>query len=84
LFSTRINKFLALPGIFQGALNGGSKRITLDMKIAAARAIADIAPQEGPWPDHAVADWQDRVTYAVAESVETAACGLLERRTLLP
>lgn len=37
----QINNVLAFPGIFRGALNAKAKRITTEMKLAAAYAIAD-------------------------------------------
>ncbi|MEL6134398.1 MAG: NAD-dependent malic enzyme, partial [Bacteroidota bacterium] len=40
----QINNVLGFPGIFRGALDARAKRITPDMKLAAARAIADIIP----------------------------------------
>ena len=45
-FPNQINNVLAFPGIFRGALDAGAKRITLQMKIAAARAISDLALNE--------------------------------------
>ena len=42
-FPNQINNVLAFPGIFRGALDAGATGITLRMKIAAARAIADLA-----------------------------------------
>ena len=84
VLSTRLNKLLALPGTFQGALDGGSKCITLDMKIAAAHAIADIAAEDGLWPGQVIPDWKDpRVTRAVARAVETTARRSLERSRLV-
>ncbi len=38
----QINNVLAFPGIFRGALDAGARRITSEMKIAAARAIAGL------------------------------------------
>jgi len=40
-FPNQINNVLAFPGIFRGALDARAKRITDEMKIAAAHAIAD-------------------------------------------
>lgn len=40
-FPNQINNVLAFPGIFRGALNAKAKRITTEMKLAAAYAIAD-------------------------------------------
>ena len=38
----QINNVLAFPGIFRGALDSGARQITEAMKLAAARAIADL------------------------------------------
>ncbi|MGO4492092.1 NADP-dependent malic enzyme [Arthrobacter sp. 2YAF22_2] len=42
-FPNQINNVLAFPGIFRGALDAGARRITPAMKLAAARAIAELA-----------------------------------------
>jgi malate dehydrogenase (oxaloacetate-decarboxylating) len=43
----QINNVLAFPGVFRGALDARATAITDDMKVAAARAIADVvAPDE--------------------------------------
>lgn len=39
-FPNQVNNVLAFPGIFKGALEGRATRITEDMKLAAAKAIA--------------------------------------------
>lgn len=44
-FPNQINNVLAFPGIFRGALDAGAKRITVEMKIAAAEAIAALVPE---------------------------------------
>ncbi len=40
-YPNQVNNVLAFPGIFKGALQGRAKRITPEMKLAAAYAIAD-------------------------------------------
>ena len=45
-FPNQINNVLAFPGIFRGALDAGARRITPAMKLAAARAIAELAEEE--------------------------------------
>ncbi|CAD8124597.1 unnamed protein product [Paramecium sonneborni] len=40
-FNNQVNNSLAFPGIFRGAIDTRAKEINLDMKIAAAFAIAD-------------------------------------------
>lgn len=45
-FPNQINNVLAFPGIFKGALSARAKRITENMKIAAAHALADIIAED--------------------------------------
>lgn len=40
-FPNQINNALAFPGVFKGAVKIGAKKITMEMKIAAANAIAN-------------------------------------------
>ena len=44
-FPNQINNVLAFPGIFRGALDSGAPQVTEAMKLAAARAIADLVPR---------------------------------------
>ena len=43
-FPNQVNNVVAFPGIFKGALEGGAKQITEEMKLAAALAIASLVP----------------------------------------
>lgn len=43
-FPNQINNVLVFPGIFKGALSVRAERITEDMKVAAAYAVADVIP----------------------------------------
>ena len=75
-FPNQINNVLAFPGIFRGALDARATRITDEMKIAAAHAIANsvIRPQR----DRIMPNILDKaVTRAVAKAVADAAeqCG---------
>jgi malate dehydrogenase (oxaloacetate-decarboxylating) len=75
-FPNQINNVLAFPGIFRGALDARATRITDEMKIAAAHAIADFIKK--PRKDRILPNILDRkVTQAVAKSVAMAAerCG---------
>jgi malate dehydrogenase (oxaloacetate-decarboxylating) len=64
-----VNNALAFPGIFRGALDARVHRITDEMKIAAARAIAARAPE-----GELVPDILDRsVHHEVAQAVGKAA-----------
>ena len=44
-FSNQINNSLAFPGVFRGALDNKVRKITTEMKIKAARAIAALVPR---------------------------------------
>ena len=71
-FPNQINNVLAFPGIFRGALDAGATQITEAMKLAAARAIADLVPR--PSADEIVPSvFQEGVADAVAEAVRRLA-----------
>ena len=75
-FPNQINNVLAFPGIFRGALDARATRITDEMKIAAAHAIANFVKK--PQRDNIMPSILDKaVTRAVAKAVEEAAirCG---------
>ncbi|MET4592065.1 NADP-dependent malic enzyme [Arthrobacter sp. 754] len=71
-FPNQINNVLAFPGIFRGALDAGARRITPAMKLAAARAIAELAEAD-PSADYIVPSPLDpRVAPAVTAAVAAA------------
>ena len=45
-FPNQVNNVVAFPGIFRGALEGRATAITEDMKLATAKAIAGLVPDE--------------------------------------
>ena len=45
-FPNQVNTVVAFPGIFKGALEGRATAITEDMKLATAKAIAGLVPDE--------------------------------------
>ncbi len=51
-FPNQVNNALAFPGIFRGALDNGVKQITVQHKIAVAKAIASLVDQ--PDADHVI------------------------------
>jgi len=68
-FPNQINNVLAFPGIFLGALDAKAKRITTEMKVAAAHAIAELVAEELS-ADHIIpSPFDERVTKAVADAV---------------
>ena len=67
-FPNQINNVLAFPGIFRGALDAGGVQISEEMKLAAARAIADLVAE--PTVDCIVPPvFQEGVAEAVAAAV---------------
>jgi malate dehydrogenase (oxaloacetate-decarboxylating) len=69
----QINNVLAFPGVFRGAIDAGATGITEEMKLAAARAIADVVGDEVR-ADYIVPSPLDRrVAAAVAEAVASCA-----------
>jgi malate dehydrogenase (oxaloacetate-decarboxylating) len=75
-FPNQINNVLAFPGIFRGALDAHATRISDEMKVAAAHAIADYLPK--PTRDRILPNILDKeVTQRVARAVKDAAvrCG---------
>src|ERR1700691_5233581 len=47
-YPNQVNNVLGLPYIFRGALDVRAKPINMEMKIAAARALADLAREDVP------------------------------------
>jgi len=45
-FPNQVNNVIAFPGIFKGALEGRASQITEEMKLAAAKALADLVSDE--------------------------------------
>ena len=63
-----VNNVLGFPGIFRGALVAGSDRVSVGMKLAAARAIAGLTEQSELVPDALDPAVHARVAEAVAEA----------------
>ena len=69
-FPNQVNNVLAFPGIFRGALDARARRITEEMKEAAARAIASCIPEDKLTADYVLPDAFDpNVVKNVAEAV---------------
>ena len=72
-YPNQINNVLAFPGIFRGALDVAATAITEGMKLAAARAIAEVVGDEIE-PDYVIPSvFDQRVSPLVAEYVAEAA-----------
>jgi malate dehydrogenase (oxaloacetate-decarboxylating) len=65
-----VNNVLGYPGIFRGALRAGAKEIDAEMKLAAARAIAEMAEGDELVPDALDQGVHDAVATAVQEAAE--------------
>ncbi|MGB3305286.1 MAG: malic enzyme-like NAD(P)-binding protein [Thermomicrobiales bacterium] len=85
-YPNQINNSLAFPGVFRGALDVRARQVSDDMKIAAARAIADLVTPEQLSPEFLIPDSLDlrvppRVAAAVARSAQETG---LARETIDP
>ena len=73
-FPNQVNNVLAFPGIFKGALSVRARDINADMKLAAAKAIAALIPDEELNEENILPKAFDpRVAQAVADAVAKAA-----------
>jgi malate dehydrogenase (oxaloacetate-decarboxylating) len=73
-YPNQINNVLAFPGIFRGALDVRASDINEEMKIAAARAIAELVTDNELRSDYIIpVAFDDRVGKAVSEAVAKAA-----------
>jgi malate dehydrogenase (oxaloacetate-decarboxylating) len=84
-FPNQINNLLSFPGIFRGALDCRARRITEGMKLAAARAIADIVGDERSAEYIVPSVFDTKVVDAVAKAVQHAAIeeGVARRELLI-
>ena len=71
-FPNQVNNVVAFPGIFKGALEGRASKITEEMKLAAANAIASLVPDEELNEDNIMPEaFMPQVADAVAEAVKS-------------
>ena len=86
-FPNQVNNLLAFPGIFRGALDVRAKDITIEMKIAAAKAIASLIDEKDISEDNVIASpFDERVAPTVARAVAQAAIesGVATAREVTP
>lgn len=73
-FPNQVNNVLAFPGVFKGALECRASQINEEMKVAAAKAIAEFIPREKLNAENILPKAFDiGVAEAVAEAVKKAA-----------
>lgn len=71
-FPNQVNNVVAFPGIFKGALEGRATRITEEMKLAAAEAIAGLVPEDELNEDNIMPEaFNPKVAELVAEAVKS-------------
>ena len=69
-----VNNVIAFPGIVKGALEGRARQITEDMKMAAAKALAELVSDDELSADYIIPKAFDpRVCPAVSKAVADAA-----------
>ena len=70
-FPNQVNNVVAFPGIFKGALEGRATKITEEMKLAAANAIASLVPDDELSDDNIMPEaFNPKVAEVVAASVK--------------
>ena len=69
-YPNQINNVLCFPGIFRGALDAGAPKITEEMKLAAARGIAEVVTDDDLSEDYIIPSVFNRdVAPTVAKAV---------------
>ena len=74
-----VNNVLGYPGIFRGALLAGAEEITLEMKLAAAEAIADLTRESELVPDALDPNVHERVSAAVRDAAIEGGTAQMDR-----
>lgn len=78
-FPNQVNNVLVFPGFFKGLLRVGATKVTQEMKIRAAEALASVITDEELNADYVLPDaFDERVADAIADavSVEAIASGV--------
>lgn len=72
-YPNQINNVLVFPGLFRGALDARAKRITVEMKLAAAYAVAGLIGSSELSEEYIIPSaFDERVAQAVAQAVAKA------------
>ena len=70
-FPNQVNNVVAFPGIFKGALEGRASQITEEMKLATAKAIAELVSDDELNEDNILPEaFDSRVSEAVSRAVK--------------
>lgn len=72
-YPNQINNVLCFPGFFRGLLDSRTRNVSINMKLAAAEAIAGLVPETELQPNYIVPSvFDQRVAPAVAAAVKLA------------
>jgi malate dehydrogenase (oxaloacetate-decarboxylating) len=85
-YPNQINNVLCFPGVFRGALDAGAPRITEEMKLAAARGIAEVVTDDDLSEDYVIPSVFNRdvaptVARAVVEEAKRAGIARFSEET---
>jgi malate dehydrogenase (oxaloacetate-decarboxylating) len=85
-YPNQINNVLCFPGIFRGALDAGAPTITEEMKLAAAKGIAEVVTEEDLAEDYIIPsvfnrDVAPKVAAAVVEEAKRDGIARLNEET---
>ena len=85
-YPNQINNVLAFPGIFRGALDAGAPEITEEMKLAAAKGIAEVVTDDDLSEDYIIPsvfnrDVAPKVAAAVVEEAKRDGIARLNEET---
>jgi len=73
-YPNQINNVLAFPGIFRGLLDVRARKVDMDMKLAAGKAIADVVSEAALNPENVIPSvFDDDVVLRVAAAVQDLA-----------
>ncbi len=73
-YPNQINNVLAFPGVFRGLLDVRASKIDPEMKLSAARAIAEVIPDSEITPERVIPGvFNEDVVPAVADAIRGAA-----------
>ncbi len=73
-FPNQVNNVLVFPGFFKGLLRVGATKVTQEMKIRAAEALASVITDEEINEDYVLPDaFDERVADAIADAVSAEA-----------
>ena len=84
-FPNQINNVLVFPGVFRGLLDAQSSKVSIDMELAAAKALASVVTDDELNADYIVPSvFHPEVHTRVAHAVRDAAGGKAPAHEQLP